>query len=272
MPPHATTAQGDSSDAGGGSLARPESAELQPGIPLADDAEAIVSIELNFNAYADNVPPTRHAKRIATYNDPSVQDFADQALELAALRAELKRLNRDYESLRQSLRARDAQVQALREQLASMRAHETTIVDDSLVAHELSSTVVLPLASCSDIASGKRHEEIVGTPGRKLIPLDHEGQPIPLNRDILTIGRTRHSDICIPSRAVSRDHARLLLGQSGVTLVDRDSANGCFVNDAPVKRHKLRNGDTVRIGDRPYRFVDHQTTDRARSPEPASSP
>jgi hypothetical protein len=32
---------------------------------------------------------------VVRVSDPSVQDFADQALELAALRAELKRLTRD---------------------------------------------------------------------------------------------------------------------------------------------------------------------------------
>ncbi|MGH8185205.1 MAG: hypothetical protein ACREUC_01470, partial [Steroidobacteraceae bacterium] len=48
----------------------------------AEDAGA-VSIELNFKAFADNVPPNKHARRAPNYGDPSIQDFADQALELA---------------------------------------------------------------------------------------------------------------------------------------------------------------------------------------------
>jgi pSer/pThr/pTyr-binding forkhead associated (FHA) protein len=39
-----------------------------------------------------------------------------------------------------------------------------------------------------------------------------------------------------------------------VTLVDASSTNGCFVNDVRVTRHRLRDGDLVRIGDRTFRF------------------
>jgi len=76
-----------------------------------------------------------------------------------------------------------------------------------------------------------------------------------LSRDIMTIGRARENDICIPSNGVSRDHARLLMNARSVTIVDMGSANGCFVNDEPVKRHKLHEGDVLRIGDRSFRFV-----------------
>ena len=67
--------------------------------------------------------------------------------------------------------------------------------------------------------------------------------------------RTRDHDICIPSRAISRDHARLVVSARSVTVIDMHSANGCFVNDEPVKRHKLRESDVLRIGDRSYRFA-----------------
>jgi len=78
---------------------------------------------------------------------------------------------------------------------------------------------------------------------------------VALSRDIVTIGRTRNNDVCIPSRGVSRDHARLLIAPGSVTIVDASSTNGCFVNDVRVKRHRLRDGDLVRIGDRSFRFA-----------------
>jgi two-component system, NtrC family, sensor kinase len=85
--------------------------------------------------------------------------------------------------------------------------------------------------------------------------MDKLEHPIALSREIVTIGRTRGNDICIPSRAVSRDHARLLVTRSRVTLVNVSGTNGCFVNDEPVKRHSLSDGDQIRIGDRCFQFV-----------------
>src|SRR5262245_51667802 len=76
-----------------------------------------VSIELNFNAFADDTPPTQHARRIARSTDPSVQDFADQILELATLRMELKRLTRECDALRHAVRQRDVRLQSLQEKL-----------------------------------------------------------------------------------------------------------------------------------------------------------
>ena len=90
-------------------------AETEAAIVAA--SEAVVEVELDFNAFADHVPPTQHAKRVATDFDPSIQDFADQALEVSALRAELKRLTRDCDALRETVRHRESLVQTLREQL-----------------------------------------------------------------------------------------------------------------------------------------------------------
>jgi ABC transport system ATP-binding/permease protein len=206
------------------------------------------------------------------------------------------------------MRLRDARLQALQDELASSRARfrdtthqlseaqsrialltgdaaqdrrpaghvealaepETPPVNEAPVAHELSSTLLLPSLQASapppeapapKPAPKPESQVLPLAPKRQLIPLGHEGNVVPLSRDIITIGRTRENDICIASRAVSRDHARLLLNPRSVTIVDMDSANGCFVNDQPVKKHKLRHGDVLRIGDRSYRF--------ANEPEPA---
>lgn len=262
-----------------------------------------ISIELNFNAFADNVPPSKHAKRAPNYGDPSVQDFADQALELAALRAELKRLTRDYESVKRQLRMRDSRLDALRRELASAQAQlrearkqtespgpqvdgvAAKSNDDSPPVAgpvppqplesmqpsrpELTSTLEIPLTEAEhsgavpqskarEAASPPAHPEGSAASGRipaQLIPMDPPGDPIHLSRDIVTVGRTRNNDVCIPSRAVSRDHARLLVSRSTVTIVDIGSANGCFVNDEPVKRQKLQDGDLLCVGDRTFRFT-----------------
>ena len=291
----------------------------------ADIQEAIeptptgtVELELNFNAFADHVPPTQHAKRVATGFDPSIQDFADQALEVSALRAELNRIGRECDALRKTLRLRESLVQTLREQLAASRAaasagahaeqtqsltpdpvpSPTPVIASKHSAnpievehpvsssapqaagersaggeHDGSSTVVLEAsrnhfgATITDLPQVERDSGVLeSTPGRKLVPEDQGSHAIVLNRDIITIGRTQQNDICIPSYAVSRDHARLLVSAKCVTLFDMNSANGCFVNDEPIKRQKLRDGDRVRIGDRYFQFVDHVRGTRAGAP------
>jgi len=261
-----------------------------PAVEDHDASTAAVSIELDFNAYADNVPVNRHAKRVISSTDPSVQDFADQALELAALRAELKRLTRDYEALQLAMRSRDGRVQKLQDELAVARKsgdaarqsadqsrpalidqadneavepievgseREANLSGEATSAGDLSATQELPIPPTMDPTTLENATPKSGTlpgSGRQLIPVHHEGEAIPLSRDIMTIGRTPQNDIRIPSRAVSRDHARLLIGPRSVTIVDMSSSNGCFVNDEPVKKQQLRNGDVVRIGDHSYRF------------------
>jgi hypothetical protein len=205
-----------------------------PGVSETDGA---VSIELNFKAFADNVPTHQHAKRKSSYGDPSIQDFADQALELATLRAELKRLSRDYEILQQQATAREARLDDLRRELtaARMQLREER--------HQQSQTFA---ATIVEEAPQMRP---------LLIPVDRPDSPVTLSRDIVTIGRTSKSDICIRSSAVSRDHARLLVAAGHVTLVNVSSTNGCFINDERITKQRLRDGDLVRIGDRSFRFA-----------------
>jgi hypothetical protein len=207
-------------------------------VDAAADA-GTVSIELDFKAFADHVPPTEHAKRAPEYGDPSLQDFADQALELAALRAELHRLGRDHEILRQQALAREARLDALRAELTSTR---TQLREALRQSREKGSVEEATLALETPLAVPQ------------LVSLDYPGRTMVLTRDIVTIGRTRNNDICLPSTGVSRDHARLLVAPGSVTLVDASSTNGCFINDVRVTRQRLRDGDLVRIGDRSFRF------------------
>ena len=205
---------------------------------LAADA-GTVSIELDFKAFADHVPPTEHAKRAPGHGDPSVQDFADQALELATLRAELQRLARDHEILRQQALLREERLDTLRAELTATR---TQLRDALRKSRDKGAVEEATLALETPLAVPQ------------LVSLDYPGRVVALARDIITVGRTRNNDICLPSTGVSRDHARLLVANGVVTLVDANSTNGCFINDVRVTRQRLRDGDLVRIGDRSFRF------------------
>jgi pSer/pThr/pTyr-binding forkhead associated (FHA) protein len=88
---------------------------------------------------------------------------------------------------------------------------------------------------------------------RFLEPVGHDSAPFVLNRKVMTVSRTDDNDICIPSKMVSRHHARLLVGPNAVIVEDIGSTNGCYVNDHAIRKQLLREGDVLRIGDRNFK-------------------
>ena len=71
---------------------------------------------------------------------------------------------------------------------------------------------------------------------------------------MLTIGRTAENDIALASKMVSRHHARLLIGPTGIIVEDAGSTNGCFVNGEQVKQHLMHDSDVLELGDLRYRL------------------
>ena len=74
-------------------------------------------------------------------------------------------------------------------------------------------------------------------------------------RQIL-IGRRQQNDISLKGGFISRHHAVLINQPAGVFIVDLKSTNGLCVNEEPVRRRALENGDIISIGDYRLKFVD----------------
>jgi pSer/pThr/pTyr-binding forkhead associated (FHA) protein len=101
---------------------------------------------------------------------------------------------------------------------------------------------------------------------RVLEPIEHSGETILLTGSMLTVGRTNENDICLPSKLVSRHHARLLIGPTGIIVEDAGSTNGCFVNGEQIRQHLMHDGDVLELGDLRYRLrtrTPHGTSVRA---------
>lgn len=62
------------------------------------------------------------------------------------------------------------------------------------------------------------------------------------------IGRSPQCDIPYFDSGVSSRHAKLTRTEDGYVLEDLASRNGTYVNDAPVERQLLKDGDEIRIG------------------------
>lgn len=75
-----------------------------------------------------------------------------------------------------------------------------------------------------------------------------EGELIALDSDVLTIGRSPHSDVFLDDVTVSRHHARVIRDEGGFLVEDLNSLNGTYVNRKRIERHRLFDGDELQIG------------------------
>ncbi|MDQ0677770.1 S-DNA-T family DNA segregation ATPase FtsK/SpoIIIE [Arthrobacter pascens] len=73
------------------------------------------------------------------------------------------------------------------------------------------------------------------------------GTVVPLRRGTYTIGRST-ADILIPDAELSREHARIVVTDTAVTIVDLDSANGTEVNGERVRSAIISTGSSIRCG------------------------
>jgi type II secretory pathway predicted ATPase ExeA len=62
------------------------------------------------------------------------------------------------------------------------------------------------------------------------------------------VGRSPDNEIYIDSKYISRHHAQLISGEAGCVLEDLNSTNGVFIDDTPIKKQLLRDGDVISIG------------------------
>lgn len=86
-----------------------------------------------------------------------------------------------------------------------------------------------------------------------------------------TVGRDADVDLRLGDAGVSRRHAKFIVASDGaVTVLDLDSTNGTFVNDARVELCPLRPGDSVRIG--PDALLRLGPLARAEVPAPVPMP
>ena len=80
------------------------------------------------------------------------------------------------------------------------------------------------------------------------------GKEYQIKGETTNIGRDASNDILLDDNTVSRVHARIRLQDGDFYLYDMDSANGTRVNDEPIAKQRLNDGDRVQIGAAQLRF------------------
>lgn len=208
----------------------------------------------------------------------------DRTTELAGLKSELEAALATIRGLEHSLHARNTLIEDLRaetrtaqeeraimsEQLGKARLRVKNMTQQIFNRDNRIATLKADLAVHIEALASIRRDvdgiddpeiEAVETIERYLEPANHDGEPIRLDRKVMTIGRTNDNDIFIPSKMISRHHARLLIGPNGVIVEDAGSTNGCFVNDQQIKQHVLHEGDVLTVGDLKFRLSIRRSAD-----------
>ena len=98
-----------------------------------------------------------------------------------------------------------------------------------------------PMAKLVLSTEGRNVAELHLIPGRKVI------------------GRTPDNDLQIDSKFISRHHCQVVTGSDGYTVMeDLNSTNGVMVQGKRVRRHTLRDGDVVSLGQHDILFLEAQ--------------
>ncbi len=88
-------------------------------------------------------------------------------------------------------------------------------------------------------------------PQGELVPVGG-GDAIPLQQEVLTIGRRQSSDIRLDFPNISSNHAELSYRNGVWYLRDLNSTNGVKVNGVRTQRRPLRPGDEIGIANHKY--------------------
>jgi diguanylate cyclase (GGDEF)-like protein len=90
------------------------------------------------------------------------------------------------------------------------------------------------------------------------------GNKVLLNKDEITIGRSKDADMRLTRGDVSRMHAVIQrVGDQQFLLVDKDSTNGTSVNDNQIKGVLLKDQDVISIGDSQLKFIASDSAEQA---------
>jgi hypothetical protein len=114
-----------------------------------------------------------------------------------------------------------------------------------------------PGAHAAPPAPAPRHAAATGRAVPASLYDVRTGASYALNHDSVVLGRDASCSIRIDDINASRTHAQVSLDASGAwKLADLDSTNGTLLNDVPVQRAILQDGDIITIGTTMLEFVE----------------
>ena len=123
------------------------------------------------------------------------------------------------------------------------------------LADEFEQTQMMEALSDATEEAGATSPCLVAFAGKLL------GQTFPIEKDEIIIGRVPENDVVVPDKGVSRKHCRVVRRKERVFIQDLKSTNGTLVNELPVAKSELRDGDFVKIGAAVFQFTLRSATE-----------
>jgi hypothetical protein len=124
---------------------------------------------------------------------------------------------------------------------------ESSIDQEETRGKEKKNTYTRPT---SMLTEEKISAPIISKPAGPSVLLSLQGRthPFVISKNETSIGRHDSNDIPIPEQTVTGKHAKIVMVDGKLTLVDLGSTNGTFVNGVRIRSHELKSGDRFRLG------------------------
>jgi len=107
-------------------------------------------------------------------------------------------------------------------------------------------------------------------PEFRVKPLNDEPFHFSLDKEVITIGRSKRNDLVLHDQWLSRNHAEVREEDSRYTIVDLKSRNGTYVNGQRIDESVvLTNADIVTLGDQQLTFLNEASGSVVLSETPA---
>ena len=91
-------------------------------------------------------------------------------------------------------------------------------------------------------------------------PLHGEPFRVPIDKAVVSIGRSKRNHLVLADQWLSRHHAEIREESGAFYIFDLDSRNGTLVNGVRINRRaRLQDGDVVTLGDQTLTFVQEPT-------------
>ncbi|MEJ2115316.1 MAG: FHA domain-containing protein [Gammaproteobacteria bacterium] len=88
---------------------------------------------------------------------------------------------------------------------------------------------------------------------------------VPIEKEIISIGRKTDNDLCLDNLSISGYHSQISSVLDDCFVEDLNSTNGTFVNSKIIKKHALKDGDIIDVGNHRIKYVNHLASSSANS-------
>ena len=177
----------------------------------------------------------------------------------------LKKRDMEIDSLRSQLTDKEQTLKALAQQIADVKNKEQELESKSeaesadakpaFINHYEQDVEELRTTSSTDTPRGEAKEESQEL--ALLVPVNCNGSSEhQIRKGRQSLGSSPDNDIRIKSEFTSRHHAQIISSSTNSILRDLNSTNGTYVNSKRIKRHALRNGDSITIGKNSFKYVE----------------